>query len=84
MIRSMTAFSRQEASSEAGELVLELRTVNHRYLDISLRLPEELRNLNRSCGSKLPRGWVAANWSATCVIALRSWLIRSCLWMMSG
>ena len=45
MIRSMTAFSRQEVNSEVGELVLEIRTVNHRYLDISLRLPEELRNL---------------------------------------
>ncbi len=45
MIRSMTAFSRQETSNEAGDLVLEIRTVNHRYLDISLRLPEELRNL---------------------------------------
>ncbi len=45
MIRSMTAFSRLETSSEIGDLVLELRSVNHRYLDISLRLPEELRNL---------------------------------------
>ncbi len=45
MIRSMTAFSRLETSSDIGDLVLELRSVNHRYLDISLRLPEELRNL---------------------------------------
>ncbi len=45
MIRSMTAFSRQETSTELGEMVLEIRTVNHRYLDISLRLPDELRSL---------------------------------------
>lgn len=65
MIRSMTAFSRQEASSEAGELVLELRTVNHRYLDISLRLPEELRNLEpvlrEQITARLGRGKLECN-----------------------
>jgi len=45
MIRSMTAFSRQQSSGELGDLVLEIRSVNHRYLDISLRLPEGLRSL---------------------------------------
>ncbi len=62
MIRSMTAFSRQEASNELGELVLEIRTVNHRYLDIFLRLPEELRSLDsvmrELIGSRLSRGKV--------------------------
>jgi uncharacterized protein (TIGR00255 family) len=65
MIRSMTAFSRQEASSEVGDLVLELRTVNHRYLDISLRLPEELRNLEpllrEQIATRLGRGKLECN-----------------------
>ena len=65
MIRSMTAFSRQEASSEVGDLVLELRTVNHRYLDISLRLPEELRNLEptlrEQIAARLGRGKLECN-----------------------
>jgi uncharacterized protein (TIGR00255 family) len=65
MIRSMTAFSRQEASSDMGELVLELRTVNHRYLDISLRLPEELRNLEpllrEQIAARLNRGKLECN-----------------------
>jgi len=39
----MTAFSRQEQAAETGELSLEIRSVNHRYLDMNLRLPEELR-----------------------------------------
>ena len=39
MIRSMTAFARQEASDSWGELTIELRSVNQRYLDVSLRLP---------------------------------------------
>jgi uncharacterized protein (TIGR00255 family) len=42
---SMTAFARQEAGTPWGALVWELRSVNHRYLEISLRLPEELRAL---------------------------------------
>jgi uncharacterized protein (TIGR00255 family) len=39
----MTGFARQSAETEAGTLTWELRTVNHRYLDIHFRLPEELR-----------------------------------------
>jgi len=41
----MTAFARREAETPAGTLTWELRSVNHRYLDIGLRLPEELRGL---------------------------------------
>lgn len=44
MIRSMTGFARVEQHLEAGQLVWELRTVNHRYLDIHFRLPEEFRS----------------------------------------
>ncbi len=45
MIRSMTAFARAERSDERGELVWELRSVNHRYLEVQPRLPEEFRVL---------------------------------------
>ena len=45
MINSMTAFARQEYTDNWGALTLELRSVNHRYLDIGLRLPDELRVL---------------------------------------
>ncbi len=45
MIRSMTAFSRQSHEAEWGVLSWELRSVNHRYLEISLRMPEALRML---------------------------------------
>ncbi|PKY10378.1 YicC family protein [Acidithiobacillus marinus] len=40
MIRSMTGFARSERHGDWGTLVWELRTVNHRYLDINLRLPD--------------------------------------------
>jgi uncharacterized protein (TIGR00255 family) len=43
MIRSMTGFARAERATPAGVLTWELRGVNHRYLEASLRLPEELR-----------------------------------------
>lgn len=45
MLRSMTAFARQQQQTEWGTLSWELRSVNHRYLELSLRLPEELRAL---------------------------------------
>ena len=45
MIRSMTAFSRQEGDTENGHLVWELRSVNHRFSEVSLRLPEDCRFL---------------------------------------
>jgi len=41
----MTAFARTEPQESWGQLCWELRSVNHRYLDISLRLPEEFRRL---------------------------------------
>jgi len=45
MIRSMTAFTRQTNEAEWGVLSWELRSVNHRYLEATLRMPEELRAL---------------------------------------
>lgn len=48
MTRSMTAFARQEAEHEWGSLSWEIRSVNHRYLEPHLRLPENLRELEGS------------------------------------
>lgn len=45
MVYSMTAFSRRESSTEQGNLAWEMRSVNHRYLEASLRLPEAFREL---------------------------------------
>ena len=64
MIRSMTGFSRRERQGPWGTLVCELRTVNHRYLEVSLRLPDELRPLDndvrQAIGAALRRGKVDA------------------------
>lgn len=45
MISSMTAFARSSRSGPLGEFTWELRSVNHRYLELSLRLPDTLRGL---------------------------------------
>ncbi len=45
MIQSMTAFARVQKQIDAGQLCWEIRSVNHRYLDISFRLPEPFRFL---------------------------------------
>ncbi len=45
MIRSMTAYAQTESTSALGMLSCEMRSVNHRYLELSLRVPEELRAL---------------------------------------
>ncbi len=65
MIRSMTAFSRAQATGDWGSATWELRSVNHRYLDASLRLPESLRELENKLREimrkNLSRGKVECN-----------------------
>ncbi|NLG75118.1 MAG: YicC family protein [Xanthomonadaceae bacterium] len=65
MIRSMTGFARRERQGPWGTLTCEMRTVNHRYLEITVRLPEELRTLDneirQAISSSLRRGKVDAN-----------------------
>jgi uncharacterized protein (TIGR00255 family) len=39
----MTGFARESAETELGTLTWEIRAVNHRYLDVQFKLPEELR-----------------------------------------
>jgi uncharacterized protein (TIGR00255 family) len=65
MIRSMTGFARRERPGPWGTLTCELRTVNHRYLEVSLRLPDELKvldsDLRQTINNSLRRGKVDAN-----------------------
>lgn len=65
MIRSMTAFAHHEIASTHGKLSWELRSVNHRYLDLSLRVPEEFRALENSfrtlLQNRLSRGKLEAS-----------------------
>jgi uncharacterized protein (TIGR00255 family) len=45
MPRSMTGFARREAKLSWGTIIWEIRSVNHRYLEPSFRLPEDFREL---------------------------------------
>ena len=53
MIKSMTAFARETRQGELGEFAWELRSVNHRFLEPHLRLPEELRALEPAVRDRL-------------------------------
>ena len=61
-IRSMTAFARKSTEHAWGTLVWELRSVNHRYLEPSFKLPEAMRalegKLREQLRKKLARGKV--------------------------
>ena len=65
MVRSMTAFARQTVESELGTLTIELKSVNHRFSEVSLRLPEELRpveaKIRDRIGQVVKRGKIDAN-----------------------
>jgi len=56
MIRSMTGFTRVTRSFEWGTLSLELSSVNHRYLEISPRLPREMASFEPLIAAKLRQG----------------------------
>ncbi len=62
MILSMTGYATAGAEFDSGSLTLELRAVNHRYLDIQLRMADELRGfegvLREAITAQLQRGKV--------------------------
>jgi len=62
MTQSMTAYAQAAISTELGELSCELRSVNHRFLDVAPRMPEDLRafegDLRDTIAAKLARGRV--------------------------
>ncbi len=65
MIHSMTAFAQRERWGNWGMLSWELRSLNHRYLEVSARLPEEFRGLEARVrdlvGEFISRGKVECN-----------------------
>ena len=62
MINSMTGFGRTEMQTPDGQLQLEVRSVNHRYLDLQFKLPEAFRSIETELrslvGERLKRGKV--------------------------
>jgi len=64
MIRSMTGYGRAESLLEDKKLVVEIKSFNHRYLEVSLRLPGILLPLEleirKKIGGRLSRGRIEA------------------------
>ena len=62
MLHSMTGFARESAETTIGTLTWEIRAVNHRYLDVQFKLPEDLRPkeqaFRQQASSSLGRGKV--------------------------
>jgi uncharacterized protein (TIGR00255 family) len=62
MINSMTGFGRTEVQTPDGQLQLEVRSVNHRYLDTQFKLPEGFRPIEQELrtivADRLKRGKV--------------------------
>jgi uncharacterized protein (TIGR00255 family) len=53
MIASMTGFARHDTEAGGQSLVWEIRSVNHRYLDIRIQLPDALRALETEVRARL-------------------------------
>lgn len=62
MLQSMTAYGQSRISSDFGDFCWEIRSVNQRYLDVNIRLPEGLRSIDASLreyiSTKIHRGKV--------------------------
>ena len=60
MIKSMTGFGKSSLSKNQREYQIEIKAVNHRYLDISIKLPRQLSYLEdeikKEISTQLKRG----------------------------
>ena len=69
MPRSMTSFARSTAHHEWGSITCEIRSVNHRFLEVNFRLPETLRELEmvlrEKARKKLGRGKIDCSFQLT-------------------
>ena len=76
MILSMTGYASQEYNTNNGAIIIELRSVNHRYLELQLKLDDNLRSFEASVReqiqAKLGRGKVDCRLSVVRNIAAQS------------
>src|ERR1700682_5559368 len=87
MIASMTGFAAAAQESAQGSLAVELKTVNHRYLEFQTRIPEELRPLEpamrEAVAAKLTRGKVDCRVTFTPVATAKRSLVPDAAAMTS-
>jgi uncharacterized protein (TIGR00255 family) len=79
MIRSMTGFGRADVTTDVCTIGVEVRSVNHRHLDLALRLPRSLASLEprvrRMLSQRLERGRIDLS-----VQLGPAWAARSSAW----
>jgi uncharacterized protein (TIGR00255 family) len=74
MIKSMTGYGKGEAASERGRFTVEIRSVNHRYGEVSVRMPRSFLSLEqevkRAIATLLKRGKidVTVQWEETVAV----------------
>ena len=65
MTKSMTAFARSQQSLDEGDLIWEIRSVNHRFLELHMKMPEDFRanemRFREILQQRLKRGKVECN-----------------------
>ena len=71
MLQSMTGFGRAEAQTEEWQVAVEVNTVNHRYIDISVRLPRRYialeHRIRKLVKERFSRGRFEVNFSITSI-----------------
>jgi len=55
MLKSMTAFARVQQSNDSGEIVWEIKSVNHRFLEPGFKLPDDFKSLEPEIRQQLGR-----------------------------
>ena len=55
MIKSMTGFGHAEMANDSCRITVEMKSVNNRYLDISIRMPRQLNALEGEIKKELKR-----------------------------
>ena len=53
MVRSMTGYGKGEAKFQNGSIMVEVRTVNHRFINFSTKLPQEMKPLQQNIESRI-------------------------------
>lgn len=55
MIKSMTGFGRAEVTDQDRKITLEMKSVNHRYLDVNIKMPKKLNFFEASIRNELKK-----------------------------
>ncbi len=70
MIKSMTGFGRGEAADEKHRITVEMKSVNHRYLDMNIKMPKKLNLFEAAMRSLLKTYVQRGKWTSTLLMRI--------------